>query len=309
MAKAPWTHWTGAQIVLLKRNYGEKGAAWVADQTGHSKRAVWAKASEIGLAKRLSPNKVAATAEERAAIERAYRSTDRSAVVRCAKSLGRSLTWVRYRAGEWGLNRRGRSFTRWTEEETDFAVAHAHLTRAQISRMMRAKGRTRSSSAIEARLRQIGHTRDDNSRLQPPAVAALLGVTSTTVIKWIRTGLLRAELMEDRSGQEKDFHSIGYEDIARMIVQHPTLINLAKVDPVWFIDLMAHHGALGLIDTRDKSSRIVKLKLEKPSRSNSEIAALVESTKESGAVQISKARKEGLLPPVDPTSIQSLRAA
>ena len=127
----------------------------------------------------------------------------------------------------------------------------------------------------------------------PAITAALcLGVHVTTTTKWIKSGLLIAQ----RRGwnrteiQHGDGYLIEDAELARFIVQNAGLIDMRKVDGPWLIDLLARLGSRGLADARDKGQRIVALKMADPDRSNTEIAAMVDSTPASVGVILARHR-------------------
>ena len=68
----------------------------------------------------------------------------------------------------------------------------------------------------------------------------LIGVTKPTVSNWIRQGWLYARRRpDDRTPQQGGHTFIIYpNDVKRFVQEHPMVFDLAKVDQVWFMDLM-----------------------------------------------------------------------
>ena len=63
--------------------------------------------------------------------------------------------------------------------------------------------------------------------------------------KWIANGWLRDRLQgtQRHDGNVRDIHRFREKDILGFIKKHPQEINLAKVDSLWFLDLVILRGA------------------------------------------------------------------
>lgn len=296
--------WTGTERKLVRDHYVSEGAAWCAERLKRTPAAVRMFALKQGFARR--DMSVKSSPQIDAFIRRAY-ETGRGGPAKAAKTLGLSLQWVSRRGNELGLTTAKRDCRPYTEAEAKFVEDHAHLNRATIAAKMRAKGWRRTAVSIQKFI-QYGRVQNDRY-ITPEALALGLGVATSAIRNWRRTGDLISETRGQGSDEAAGSHVFRVEDVAVFIVRNRGKIDLRKVDAPWFIDIIAKHGALALTETRDMSDRIVALKADNPFRTNAEIAEIVGSNRQSVAVQISKARKEGLLPPADPISIQSLRAA
>ena len=77
-------------------------------------------------------------------------------------------------------------------------------------------------------------------------MAGLFGIDSHNVGKWIRFGWLTAEKRgTDRTAvQGGDIWFIHHEQVYRFVLGHPEEIDLAKVDKLWFLDLVTR-GKIG----------------------------------------------------------------
>ncbi len=290
MERQSYKFWTAPQRALIVEHYRTKGGPWCSAQTGRTLSAVHRFARSIGAALPKQAVEHPSNPEMDRIIRRAYESGRNGAVVDCAKALGKSKAWVFRRGAELGLTTRRRDYTPWSPEEEAIVEEHAHCTRLHISKLLRKRGYRRSARAVQDLISRRGLSGAQDRFLTPPAIAAGFGVDPSTVLKWIRAGDLKTSVKErDQTGQT---HKYLVEDIdlASMVVRHPTMFNLAKADAAWLIDLIARHGAAGLVEAKDKGSRIVAIKQAFPERTAAEIAAMVDSTPAAVSVTLSKAK-------------------
>jgi hypothetical protein len=73
-------------------------------------------------------------------------------------------------------------------------------------------------------------------------LAQALGIDSHAVSRWIRSGHLKAKLRGTARGEKQngDIYVILEKDVRRFILEHPTEIDLRKVDQIWFLDLVTN---------------------------------------------------------------------
>lgn len=296
--------WTGTERKLVRDHYVSEGAPWCAERLNRTTNAVRMFALKQGFTRPDTSKKSSPQID--AFLRRAYEA-GRGGPAQAARTLGVSVQWVARRGAELGLAIKKRDCRPYTEAEAKFVEEHAHLNRATISKKMREKGWRRTAASIQSFI-EYGRIQSDGY-ITPEALALGLGVSSNAIRTWRRNGDLIGQARGRGSDENAGTHVYKIEEVACFIVRNRGKIDLRKVDGPWFIDILAKYGALALTETRDMSGRIVALKADNPFRTNAEIAEIVGSNRQSVAVQISKARKEGLLPPADPTSIQSLRAA
>ena len=71
-------------------------------------------------------------------------------------------------------------------------------------------------------------------------LAEASGIDSHAVSRWIKHGHLKAQLRGTARGQQQngDIYLIREKDVRRFILEHPTEIDLRKVDQLWFLDVI-----------------------------------------------------------------------
>jgi hypothetical protein len=74
------------------------------------------------------------------------------------------------------------------------------------------------------------------------SLAQALGSDPHAVTRWIKSGQLKAKFRGTARGpqQNGDSYLIQEKDIRRFILEHPTSIDLRRVDQIWFLDLITN---------------------------------------------------------------------
>jgi hypothetical protein len=74
------------------------------------------------------------------------------------------------------------------------------------------------------------------------SLARALGIDPHAVTRWIKSGHLKAKFRGAERGphQNGDIYLIYEKDVRRFILEHPTDIDLRKVDQLWFLDLVTN---------------------------------------------------------------------
>jgi hypothetical protein len=82
----------------------------------------------------------------------------------------------------------------------------------------------------------------DGSFYSANSLAQALGIDSHAVTRWIKSGHLKAKLRGTARGEQQhgDIYLIYEKDVRRFILEHPTDIDLRKVDQLWFLDLITN---------------------------------------------------------------------
>ena len=173
---------------------------------------------------------------------RAYtRTGGRFAIVQCVQVLGIEAWKVHRRAQVLGLARAKEKC--WSAEELDILRENRFYSNGEIRRRLRLAGFLRSDLGILLKRRRLKlSTRNHDDGYTGNALAQLLGIDVHAVSRWIHRGNLRAELrMTSRTPQQGgDGYWIRKSDLRAFIFGFPEEIDLRKVDPIWFIDLL--HG-------------------------------------------------------------------
>lgn len=166
-------------------------------------------------------------------------SHDRTALTRAAADLGVPRWMVSRRGISLGLARAKEK--PWGEEEIALLREWRHYSPGEISRRFRERGFTRSRLGIDVkrkRLRLTSHNQENGYTAN--ALAGLFNIDQHAISKWIHNGLLRAErrLTCRTARQGGDGYWIRRDDVRAFIFTFPEQIDLRKVDPIWFIELL-----------------------------------------------------------------------
>lgn len=175
-----------------------------------------------------------------AAIREAYqrqRQGDRTALKSVSYRLGWSRSAVCKRGAELGVTRAKEH--PWTLKEEDLLERYGHLAPSGIQRQLAAAGSFRSIAAIQIKLNRT-HIKQNLEGYSASSLARALGVDVHKISLWIRRGLLSAERRgTDRTEtQGGDTWWISDRAAKRFILRSPDEIDLARVEKIWFLDLL-----------------------------------------------------------------------
>lgn len=248
--------WTVAEIKRLREHYPSGGVeACMPHLPGRSASAIYNRAKAEGLRSENIKNhnfreKRWATDEHiDALIVRTYQSKpDKHAVKRLAQTVNRPRWWVSKRAMKLGLTVPRFKEPEWTAEEIEFICARAHMDPQATSRRMKKHGWHRSPTSIVVKLKRLGQPRGrdaDPDHCTASHLARLFGFDAKTVLGWIAKGWLKAEKRgtartERQGGDEWWIHR---RNVRAFVIQNASMVDLRKVDRVWFIDMLANGGA------------------------------------------------------------------
>ncbi len=73
-------------------------------------------------------------------------------------------------------------------------------------------------------------------------LAEALGIDPHAVTRWINSGRLKATLRGTGRGERQngDIYLIRERDVRRFVLEHPSDIDLRKVDQLWFRDIITN---------------------------------------------------------------------
>ncbi len=175
-------------------------------------------------------------------IRQAYqkqRQGDRQALRAVSRKIGWPRDVVSKRGAELGVTRAKER--PWTQQEEDLLEQFGHLTPNGIRRRFAAAGFCRSIGAIQIRLTRM-RIKQNLSGYSANGLANGLGVDVHKILNWIRRGLLAAERRgTDRTG---DTWWISERAVKRFVLRAPEEIDLARVEKIWFLDLLTS-GKIG----------------------------------------------------------------
>jgi len=148
----------------------------------------------------------------------------------------------------WALKKRARELglaqtkeLPWSEPELAILARYAWMTDERIRLKLKAAGYARTATAIHLKLKRMKF-KQDGSFYSAYSLAQALGIDPHAVTRWIKGGHLKAKLRGTaRTPQQNgDSYMIQERDIRRFILDHPTDIDLRKVDQLWFLDLITN---------------------------------------------------------------------
>jgi len=156
-----------------------------------------------------------------------------------AKRLGMPHWALKKRARELGLARTKE--LPWSEAELAILSRYAWMSDERIRLRLKAAGYTRTVTGIHLKLKRM-RFKHDGSFYSANSLAQALGIDPHAVTRWIKSGHLKAQLRGTARGpqQNGDTYVIQEKDVRRFILEHPTEIDLRKVDQLWFLDLITN---------------------------------------------------------------------
>jgi hypothetical protein len=128
----------------------------------------------------------------------------------------------------------------WTAEEVE--KLEGWLGKVSAATIAKRLGRTESSVVLK--IKRLGVSRRVSNGYTMRDLEACLGEDHHKIQRWIACGWLRDRRQGTRrhDGQGGDVHRFHENDIVEFIKTHPQEINLAKVEPTWFLDLVLLRG-------------------------------------------------------------------
>ncbi|MBV8896603.1 MAG: hypothetical protein JO051_08835 [Acidobacteriaceae bacterium] len=175
-----------------------------------------------------------------AAVREAYRKQrqgDRAALSLLSRQLGWTRSAICKRGAELGVSRSKEH--PWTLLEEDVLERFGYLAPSGIQRKLAEAGFQRSIAAIQVKLTRNRIKRNLNG-YSANSLAGALGVDVHKILLWIRRGLLKAERRgtSRTESQGGDTWWISDRAVRRFILQAPEEIDLARVEKIWFLDLL-----------------------------------------------------------------------
>ena len=156
-----------------------------------------------------------------------------------AKKVGMPYWALKKRARELGLARTKE--LPWGEPELEILARYAWMSDERIRLKLKAAGYSRTVTGIHLKLKRM-RFKHDGSFYSACSLAQGLGIDPHAVTRWIKSGHLTAKLRGSaRTKQQNgDIYLIHEKDVRRFILEHPTDIDLRKVDQLWFLDLITN---------------------------------------------------------------------
>lgn len=156
-----------------------------------------------------------------------------------SKKVGMPHWALKKRARELGLARTKE--LPWSEPELQILGRYAWMSDERIRLKLKAAGYARTVTGIHLKLKRM-RFKHDGSFYSACSLAQALGIDPHAVTRWIKSGHLKAKLRGTARTEQQngDSYLIQERDVRRFILDHPTDIDLRKVDQLWFLDLITH---------------------------------------------------------------------
>ena len=148
----------------------------------------------------------------------------------------------------WALKKRARELglTRtkelpWSERELEILARYAWMSDERIRLKLKAAGYVRAVIGIHLKLKRMKF-KHDGSFYSASGLAQALGIDSHAVTRWIKSGHLKAKFRGTARTEQQngDIYLIHEKDVRRFILEHPTDIDLRRVDQLWFLDVLTN---------------------------------------------------------------------
>ena len=238
-------YWTDADLAILHAHYPAGGVAAVqpklsVHRTGPAINEM-ARRRGLVVANHKDYDRYQPSDTVDAAIRRAYQSGKRGAVKELANRLGREYGWIKWRAAALGVRRPAGRMPNWTPQEDAILVSLEGKSLTTMQRALSRAGFQRSQAAIQGRVYRTGLSLDDPDTLTAHGIAQILCIDSHTPLRWIRAGALTArryhQSLTGETGDAKAWR-IKRGALRNFIRDHPTEVDLRKVNQLLFLELM-----------------------------------------------------------------------
>jgi hypothetical protein len=157
------------------------------------------------------------------------------------KAASRQLGWSRNavckRGAELGISRAKEHS--WTDAEEEILERFGHLAPSGLQQRLALAGYRRSIAAIQIKLNRC-RIKQNLDGYSACSLADAFGVDVHKVLLWVRRGLLHAQRRGTNRtpGQGGDVWWISRRDVRRFVLRFPEEIDLARVEKIWFLDLL-----------------------------------------------------------------------
>lgn len=245
--------WTAREIKVLKETYPNGGlAACLPALPGRSASSIYQKAGANGL---LSPREASRgpiprqrwTSNDqidRLILDTYGRARSKRDIARLARTLGRPGWWVSRRAQRLGVLMPRFREPDWSEHEIQLISENADRNPRRLQAILKRHGYARTETAIVVKLKRIGADRTDPNHYTAGGLASIMGIDSKSVLAWINKGWLKAERRGTArvEAQGGDQWWIKRRDVAAFVIANVAVVNFAKADKFWLVDLLVHEG-------------------------------------------------------------------
>lgn len=240
-------HWTNKEAAVVANHYPTGGVKACLPLLPHrTKSAIYQQAKHLGLVEKKMPRGSWPTTEEidRKIIECYRNRPEKGAVKLLAKAVSRPYWWVKKRGVNLGVAQPVLTENKepdWSAAEIDLLEKHSHKLPEVIARVFRASGYARTATAIAVKRKRMQCNTIDTDHYTATQLAKEFGVDIKVVTRWIDQGWLvagrRGTKRTDSQGGDQWW--IKRKHVREFVVESIGIIDIRKVDKVWFVDLLA----------------------------------------------------------------------
>jgi len=240
--------WTEAEMTILRERYPQEGGAPLVAIFGRRRALINAKAHALGLRSHCARHPVSHvwTDEENLLLREQWPKVQgrRQSVARLSDRMKISTYQIAAQAMALGLSRPRIADPAWSDEETELLHATVHLTLKTASTRFSKAGFRRSPTAIAVQRFRAGLCVSENTNAYSAnRLAQFLGLSTITVLRWIRLGWLKAkprsESIDSRHGGPGDRWLIYPKDVRRFLLSYTAHVDPSRADKFWLFDLLA----------------------------------------------------------------------
>lgn len=243
--------WTNKEVEIVKKYYQDGGAlACLPLLPNRTRRSIWQQARKLGI--NFGENKPRQrkiwenTAEIDRLIVEFYQQNDGGKTVKTlAKRLARPYWWVKKQAIRLGVSQANLGDNKepeWSPAELELLEKNSYKDPEVIARIFRQKGFRRTATAIVVKRKRMRYSTIDENHYTATRLAAEFGIDIKVVTRWIEKGWLQARRRgTDRTAvQGGDMWWIKRSQVKKFVVESIGVIDIRKVNKVWFVDLLAN---------------------------------------------------------------------
>jgi hypothetical protein len=171
---------------------------------------------------------------------------DRSALKAASRQLGWTRSAICKRGAELGLARVKEKA--WSEYEEQLLEEFGHLAPSGLQRKLSAAGFARSVAAIQVKLNR-NRIKSNLPGYSASRLADALGVEVRKVLRWIQRKFLKAEPRGTgrTPAQGGDIWWISDRSVRAFVLRFPEEIDLARVEKIWFLNLLTKGKLCGQV--------------------------------------------------------------
>ena len=243
--------WTNKEAEIVSRHYATGGATAVMKLLPNRTRgSIYQQAKKQGVMygdNKPRPRQVwETTGEMDRLITECYRSEpERGKIKMLARNISRPYWWVKKRAAALGLATQalnGNKELEWSEAEISLLEENSYKNHEVIARIFRAKGFKRTATAIVVKRTRLQCDTVDIDHYTATQLAIEFGVDSKVVTRWIDRGWLKARRRgTDRTDRQGgDMWWIKRKQVRAFIVDSIGIVDIRKVNKIWFVDILAN---------------------------------------------------------------------